>query len=232
MTSPERIITEISNEIKENKLTRQELDNLFEVSTIKLTENLSEKLKILNEEKLHVNSDVSQYANIIDEASKIVNNSKAEMKDFLDDQVSMVSEIFQNDALDIQKSTKDFLDALNNTRSDSALVDLSNQVGSIKDNLLTAFDANLDRIVVETNKIIREECQKIQNHRNELNSQLTNARVSPGENNSSQAVLCGNSSHQGVAEDLSTEVSWYPEANLIVSFFSFALLLYLVATKS
>ena len=224
MTSPDIIVDKISHEIKENSLKKNELDKLFETNAVKLMEDLGEKLKILSNEKLHftdVDNSTVKYANLLEETGKTIKNSEDAIKRLLDNYILKVSEVSQSFILDLQNSSKQASATANGANIHTHITSTNQKLDTMEGNIVNTINATSSNVINEASKTLRRELTRIENNQKQIREQMVNARVVKGEQGSADAVL-----------DMHSETTWYPEANLILSFFSFGLLVYLVLTKS
>ena len=223
MTSPELIIKEISNEIRENKLTEEELDKLFETNSVKLMENLDEKLMSYSKENRHsgnVDKNLAKYVDILEENGKVIKNFKDDLKKQLDVNILKVSEASKDIIAGLQKSTGQ-LSAASRANKEHYVTDMNKKLTKVEDNIVTSINAASDKVISETNTTLRREFSKIQHDQKHMNDQMLNAKM---QNVAKESLLLDSEIH--------SEASWYPEANLILSFFSFSLLVYLIMTRN
>jgi len=213
ITSPDVIVDKISHEIKENNITKDELDRLFESNNVKFMKDLDEKFKTLRDEKLHftdINDITVKYASILEETGKSIKKSEDEMKTLLDSYILKVSDVSQTFILDLQNSTKQVTSRITeHTLNSSIARQLQNMEEKIVDNITGASGNFLN----ET-KVLKNELANLEKTQRQLQKYVANE------------------STQYADVEMYSERTWYPEANLILSFFSFGLLVYLAMNRS
>lgn len=230
MQSSELIISEISNEIRENKLTNEELEKIFEANTEKLVHNITENLKVLSDEKLqllNVNDDLVEYVNMVEKTGQVIKNSEMEIKKQLDSHILKATKISESIISGMQNNTE-IMTVANEKIKDSMMVDINKQLRMTENRILKDFDAKSSRVIDETSKALKEEYRKIYSNQKELRSHIINNRTLTDENPHLGKIPKPNST----LDSDEAIFSWYPEANLILSFFSFGLLVYLAVTKN
>ena len=224
MTSPDILVDKISHEIKENSLKKDELHKLFETNAVKLVDDLGEKLKILSSEKLHftdVDNSSVNYADLLEETGKTIKNSEDTIKRLLDHYILKVSEVSQSFILDLENSSKQASVSANGANVHTQITSTNEKLDIMEGNIVNTINTTSSNVINEANKTLRKELTRIENNQKQLKEQMANARMLNGEQGNTEAI-----------SDMQSEATWYPEANLILSFFSFGLLVYLVLTKS
>ena len=216
MTSPDVIVDKISNEIKGNNITKDELDRLFEANAVKFMEDLDEKFKALRDEKLHftdVNDDTVKYASILEEAGKNIKGSEDELKRLLDSYRLKVSDVSQSFILDLQNSAKQVTSRMTEHADNPSI---TRQLQNMEEKIVQNITGASGNFLNET-KDLKNELAKVEKNQRQFKEHIANVRTQQ---------------YADVDVEMHSERTWYPEANLILSFFSFGLLVYLVINRS
>ena len=224
MTSPDLIINKISHEIKENSLSKNDLDKLLEANAVTLVENLGEKLDSLGTEKLHlkdVGYSTSNFTRTFEETGKTIKSAEDELKKILDNYTQTVSEVSQNVILELKDSKHKVSEAKGGMSSHSDITQINEKLEKMEENIVNSVNRTYDDVLQGTNKIVQKEFIKMENNQREIKEHIISTRMMTGEGAMTDIDL-----------EMKSRATWYPEANLILSLFSFSLLIILVLNKN